>query len=94
MDVILLNFMKKSLFLCDGQGTLTLLHSERPKLYAILASLSVIGIDFYHSFFSCDGQGTVRQAILWVDRSYFSAWSNLALNIMTATCLRSPAICK
>ena len=28
----------------ENQGVLTLLHSERPKLYTILASLSAIGL--------------------------------------------------
>ena len=39
---------------------LTLLHSERPKLYAILAFPSAIGLS--------DGQGAVRQAILYAGR--------------------------
>ena len=36
---------------CLGEATLTLLHSERPKLYTILAFLSAIGLKTAHDIF-------------------------------------------
>ena len=51
--------------------SLTLLHSEIPKLYTILAFLSAVGLKFYSKVFLCDGQGAVMGAILHVDRSCF-----------------------
>ena len=51
--------------------TLTLLpvHSDRPKLYTILACLSAVGLKFYNKFFLCDAQGSGRGTILYANRS-------------------------